>query len=88
MITMPGELRAQADVHRHILTPYVLMLAAILAACVARYALPSYGLLVVGGPDEDDPGPVARPEQVGEVCPALRVPGGEVRVEADHVAVP
>ena len=49
MITVPGELRAQATVHRHILTPYVLAVVAILAAFIARYALPSYGLLVVGG---------------------------------------
>ena len=49
MITVPGELRAQADVHRHILTPYVLAVAAVLTACIARYPLRSYGLLVVGG---------------------------------------
>jgi S-DNA-T family DNA segregation ATPase FtsK/SpoIIIE len=47
-MTVPGELRAQADVHRHIITPYVLMAAAVLAACIARYGAPSYGLLVVG----------------------------------------
>jgi S-DNA-T family DNA segregation ATPase FtsK/SpoIIIE len=48
MSTVPGELRAQATVHRHIGTPFVLMLAAILTACTARYVLPSYALLVVG----------------------------------------
>jgi S-DNA-T family DNA segregation ATPase FtsK/SpoIIIE len=49
MSTVPGELRAQAGVHRHILTPYVLAVAAVLAALIARYVLPSYALLVVGG---------------------------------------
>ena len=48
MSTVPGELRAQATVHRHISTPFVLMAAAILTACTARYVLPSYGLLVTG----------------------------------------
>jgi DNA segregation ATPase FtsK/SpoIIIE, S-DNA-T family len=49
MITLPSELRAQATVHKHILTPYGLLVAAILTACIARYAVPSYGLLVVLG---------------------------------------
>jgi DNA segregation ATPase FtsK/SpoIIIE, S-DNA-T family len=48
MSLVPGELRAQADVHRAILMPYGWMGTAFLAACLARYAVPSYGLLVVG----------------------------------------